>query len=41
MHQTNTLRSHGRPSQKVETRIAITILNRMLDLGRPKSVRTA
>jgi Transposase DDE domain len=33
------LRSHSRPAQ--ETRIAVSILNRMLDLGRPQSVRAA
>jgi hypothetical protein len=33
------LRSHSRPAQ--ETRIAVSILNRMLDLGRPDSVRAA
>jgi hypothetical protein len=37
----DTLRSHARPAQEVETRIAVTILNRMLDLGRPQSVRAA
>lgn len=37
----DTLRSHTRPAQEVETRIAVTILNRMLDLGRPDSVRVA
>src|SRR6187551_3712048 len=37
----DTLRSHGRPSQEVETRIAVNVLNRMFDLGRPESVRTA
>jgi hypothetical protein len=37
----DTLRFHGRPSQEVETRIAVTVLNRMLDLGRPDSVRAA
>src|SRR3954467_1435257 len=37
----DTLRSHTRPVQEVETRIAVTILNRMLDLGRPDSVRAA
>ena len=37
----DTLRSHARPAQEVETRIAVTVLNRMLDLGRPESVRTA
>jgi IS5 family transposase len=37
----DTLRSHGRPSQEVETRIAVTVLNRMFDLGRLDSVRAA
>jgi hypothetical protein len=37
----DTLRSHGRPSQEVETRIAVNVLNRMFDLGRPNSVRAA
>jgi hypothetical protein len=37
----DTLRSHGRPWQEVETRIAVNVLNRMLDLGRPGSVRAA
>ena len=37
----DTLRSHTRPAQEVETRIAVTVLNRMLDLGRPASVRAA
>ena len=37
----DTLRSHGRPSQEVETRIAVTVLNRMFVLGRPESVRAA
>jgi transposase len=37
----DTLRSHSRPAQETETRIAVSILNRMLDLGRPKSVRAA
>jgi IS5 family transposase len=37
----DTLRSHSRPAQEVETRIAVSILNRMLDLGRPESVRVA
>jgi hypothetical protein len=36
----DTLRSHSRP-QEVETRIAVNVLNRMLDLGRPESVRAA
>ena len=30
----DTLRSHSRPAQK--TRIAVTVLNRMPDLGRPE-----
>jgi hypothetical protein len=37
----DTLRSHVRPAQEAETRIAVTVLNRMLDLGRPESVRAA
>ena len=37
----DTLRSHTRPAQEVETRIAVTVLNRMLDLGCPESVRAA
>jgi hypothetical protein len=37
----DTLRSHSRPAQEVETRIAVNVLNRMLDLGRPESVRAA
>jgi hypothetical protein len=37
----DTLRSQSRPAQEVETRIAVTVLNRMLDLGRPDSVRAA
>src|SRR5688572_12130712 len=37
----DTVRSHARPAQEVETRIAVTVLNRMLDLGRPESVRAA
>jgi hypothetical protein len=35
----DTLRSHTRPAQEVETRIVVSILNRMLD--RPESVRAA
>jgi hypothetical protein len=35
----DTLRSHTRPAQEVETRITVTVLNRMLD--RPESVRAA
>jgi len=37
----DTLRSHTRLTQEVETRIAVTVLNRMLDLGRPESLRAA
>jgi hypothetical protein len=37
----DTLRSHSRPAQEVETTIAVTVLNRMLDLGRSESVRAA
>jgi hypothetical protein len=37
----DTLRSHTRPAQQTETRTAVTVLNRMLDLGRPESVRAA
>ena len=37
----DTLRSQSRPAQEVETRIAVNVLNRMFDLGRPESVRTA
>src|SRR5687768_96876 len=37
----DTLRSHSRPAQEVETHIAVIVLNRMLDLGRPESVRAA
>ena len=37
----DTLRSHGQPSQEVETRIAVNVLNRMLDLGRLESIRAA
>jgi hypothetical protein len=37
----DTLCSHSRPAQEVETRIAVNVLNRMLDLGRPDSVRAA
>ena len=32
----DTVRSHTRPAQEVETRITVTALNRMLDLGRPE-----
>ncbi|UEM24276.1 hypothetical protein JL100_032060 (plasmid) [Skermanella mucosa] len=37
----DTLRSHGRQAQETEIRIAASILNRMLDLGRPESFRAA
>ena len=37
----DTLRSHSRPAQEVETRIAVNVLNRMLDLGRLDSIRAA
>jgi hypothetical protein len=37
----DTLRSHSRPAQEVKTQIAVSILNRMLDLARPESVRAA
>src|SRR3954447_14496735 len=37
----DTLRSHTRLTQEVETRIAVIVLNRMLDFGRPESVRAA
>src|SRR3954463_12767860 len=37
----DTLRSHTWLAQEVETRIAVNVLNRMLDLGRPESVRAA
>ena len=37
----DTLHSHSPSAQETETRIAVSILNRMLDLGRPESVRAA
>jgi hypothetical protein len=37
----DTLHSHSPSAQETETRIAVSILNRMLDLGRPDSVRAA
>ena len=37
----DTLHSHSRPAQETETRIDVCVLNRMLDLGRPESVRAA
>ncbi len=33
----DTVRSHTRPAQEVETRIAVNVLNRMLDLARPRA----
>jgi hypothetical protein len=32
---------NARLAQEAETRIGVTVLNRMLDLGRPESVRAA
>jgi hypothetical protein len=37
----DTLRSHTQSAQKVENLIAVNVLNRMLDLGRPESARAA
>jgi hypothetical protein len=37
----DTLRSRTEPARQVETQIAVKALNRMLDLGRPDSVRAA
>ena len=37
----DALRSHGDEAQATEIAVAVEILNRMLDLGRPKSVRVA
>ncbi len=37
----NALRSHTDEAQATEVAIAVLILNRMLDLGRPQSVRVA
>ena len=37
----NTLRSRSVPGQATEVAIAVLALNRMLELGRPKSVRIA
>jgi hypothetical protein len=37
----DTLRSHTRTAQETETRIAVSVLNRMLVLARPESVRAA
>ena len=35
------LRSHSRQAQEVETRIAVTVLSRILGLARPESVCAA
>jgi len=37
----NALRSHTDAAQTTEIAIAVEVLNRMLDPGRPKSVRVA
>jgi hypothetical protein len=37
----DTLRARSRPAQETETRIAVRIRNRMLDLGRSESIRAA
>jgi hypothetical protein len=37
----DTLRSQTCPAPEVETRIAVIVLNRMLDLGCPASVHAA
>jgi hypothetical protein len=37
----DTLPSYTQPAQKVETQIAVNVLNRMFNLGRPGSVRAA
>lgn len=37
----DTLHAHSRPAQRVETQIAVHVLNRMLALGRPESARAA
>src|SRR5918993_1282550 len=37
----DTLRSHSRSAQEIETRIAVNVLNRILDFARPESVRAA
>jgi len=37
----DTLHAYARPAQRVETQIAVNVLNRILDLGRPESVRLA
>jgi hypothetical protein len=37
----DALRSHTEAAQATEIALAVTVLNRMLDLGRPNSVRVA
>ena len=37
----DTLRFHPDPAQATEVAIGVAVLNRMLDLGRPDSVRVA
>ncbi len=37
----NELRSRTDPRQATEMNVAVAVLNRMLELGRPKSVRIA
>jgi hypothetical protein len=37
----DALRSHSDAAQATEIAVAVEVLNRMLDLGRPKSVRVA
>ena len=37
----DALRSHSDDAQAAEIAVAVEVLNRMLDLGRPKSVRVA
>jgi hypothetical protein len=37
----DALRSHTDAAQATEIAVAVEVLNRMLDLGRPKSVRVA
>jgi hypothetical protein len=37
----DTLRSQSQPTEETESRIAVAVLNRMLDLGRPNSACAA
>jgi len=37
----DSLRSHTDERQRTEVKVAVPVLNRMLDLGRPNSVRIA